>query len=404
MINASLGAHYSPRFVSRSIGLFWRTMLGMSNNQAIATLKQKLNHIFSGQTVLTYKGRDAIELALRGYGLTNRQAVVLTQAFTCFAIEEAIVRAGATPEYVDLGKNQLNLTTATLQQAAKRHGKKVKAVIVQHSLGHPAEIGKIRQWCDKHSILLIEDLAQSFGGLGEGKPLGTYGDAVILSFGRDKVIDAVTGGAVVFRTAPTNNHAAFLQPPKAIILKDLAYPFFTWLIRATYDSGLGKVIHRLLTVIRLMGNPTQAPTKTITALPNSIASLALLQLESFETQLGHRQSIAQLYLAELAETPLKFLTEEPDLHDGSLLRVAATTDDPAALLGFLKQHNIHLTDRWYRTPVDCGLTKCDTVYQQGQCPRAAQLSETIINLPTHQKITEREAKKIIATIKKFFAK
>ena len=108
MINASLGAHYSTRFVLTSVGLWWQTLLGLQATQASARLKTKLELLFDGQAALVYKGRDAIELVLRAYGLTDPSSVVLTQAFTCFAIEEAIVRAGATPHYADIGKDQLN--------------------------------------------------------------------------------------------------------------------------------------------------------------------------------------------------------------------------------------------------------------------------------------------------------
>lgn len=404
MINASLGAHYSNQLVATSIKLFWQTLLGVKHQPALATLKHKLENTFSGQAVLTYKGRDAIELALRAYGLTDKKDLVLTQAFSCYAIEEGIARAGATASYVDVGKDQLNLTVTNLNKAYQQHGKQVKAVLVQHSLGHPAKIGQIRRWCDQHSVLLIEDLAQSFGSLGEGQPLGTYGDAVVLSFGRDKVIDAITGGAVIFRTKPVTVNTTFLMPPKLTVLKDLAYPFNTWFIRATYDLGLGKIYHRLLTMMGVMGNPTKSSTNTITGLPGSIALLALMQLKGVEKQLSHRQHIAQLYLKKLANTPLKMVTKLADAQQGTVLRVAATMDNPLALLNFMKQHGIHLTDRWYRTPVDCGSLQCDTVYQKRQCPQAEQLSNEIINLPTHQKITNTEAEKIIDIIKKFFTK
>ena len=203
MINASLGAHYDGSFVWQSMMLWWQTLLGIKHQESADELQQKLSNTFGGKVVLTYKGRDAIELALRGYGLTSNKDVVLTQAFTCFAIEEAIVRAGAKPVYVDLAKDQLNFNVKSLQAAGKKHGKNVKAVIVQHGLGHPAEIDKIREWCNRQGVLVIEDLAQSFGAAGAGKPLGSFGDAVILSFGRDKVIDAVTGGAVVAQDART---------------------------------------------------------------------------------------------------------------------------------------------------------------------------------------------------------
>lgn len=405
MISASLGAHYSNQFIKTSIGLFWHSLFGswVADNSR-TNLRKKLEDQFGGTASLVYKGRDAIEVVLRAYELTQPTDVVLTQAFTCLAIEEGILRAGATPSYVDVGDGQLNLTVKTLERAYQQHGTTVKAVIVQHSLGHPAEIEAIARWCSKHSILLIEDLAQSYGARQEGALLGTFGDAVILSFGRDKVIDAVSGGAAVFRTQPVNAPINFPLPPKPAVLKDLAYPFFTGLIRGSYDLIIGKLIHKTLTLLGLMGNPTQSPTKTITALPESLARLTLVQLTRHDQIRSHRQTIAALYLEGLADTPLQLYTQKSHLTNGSLLRVTGSTNQPTALLAALKAHHIHLTDRWYRSPVDGGQLKFKTRYQNGSCPNAEKLTETIINLPTHPKITIKDAVKIIGLVQQYLEK
>lgn len=401
MISASLGAHYSPQFVKTSMKLFWRAALGWPMKKVSGDVKRLLEEKFGGETFLVYKGRDAIEVALRAYGLTDPQNPILTQAFTCFAIEEAIVRAGSRPAYVDVGVKQLNLTVQTLQAAYKQHPS-AKAVIVQHSLGHPADIKAIQAWCQKHNLLLIEDVAQSFGATAGGKLLGTFGDVVIASFGRDKVVDAISGGAVIFRTPPTHPLPSLTLPPTSAVLKDLAYPFFTWLIRGTYDKVLGKILHRVFTVLGLMTNPTYSPTKTFHRMPESIATLTLLQLAELPQTHKHRHRIAEIYLQQLRDTPLTFFTRKEHLSDGSLLRVAAATSNPDTVLAFLKNHNIHLTDRWYRVPVDSGRLHQSSQYQANSCPNAQERAATILNLPTHPKISVNEAHFIAETLKQFF--
>lgn len=401
MISASLGAHYSTSFVRQSVRLFWQVLLGWPVKKVSPDLKRSLEETFGGTAVLTYKGRDAIELALRSYGLTDPQSPVLTQAFTCFAIEEAIVRAGCLPAYADVEAKQLNLTVQTLQTAYKQHPT-AKAVIVQHSLGHPADIKAIQAWCHKHNLLLIEDLAQSFGAAAAGQELGTFGDVVIVSFGRDKVVDSVSGGAVIFRTPPTHPIPSLTLPPTGAVLKDLAYPFFTWLIRATYDVVLGKIIHKLLTLAGLMTNPTYSPTNTFHRMPESLAQLALAQLSAFPAVKQHRRVIAAEYLKQLADTPLSFFTKEEHLQNGSLLRIAAACPEPQKLLAFLKNRNIHLTDRWYRVPVDSGRLQQQTCYVSSSCPNAEQRAAMVINLPTHPKISVSEAEYIVDSLKQFF--
>src|SRR5690606_31002986 len=91
------------------------------------------------------------------------------------------------------------LNIETLEKALKQNPK-AKALIVQHTLGYPADIEAIASWCKKNKLVLIEDLAHSaFGQLEDGRLLGSFGDAIAFSFGRDKVIDSISGGAVCFK-------------------------------------------------------------------------------------------------------------------------------------------------------------------------------------------------------------
>ncbi len=403
MINASLGAHYSNRFIWLSLKQLVLASLGINQPQYLEKLTNLLTDFFPGKVEFVYKGRDAIELCLRQYGITNRRDGVITQAFTCSAIEEGIVRAGATPIYADLGHQQLNLNTETLEQAKNNQPNlKIKAVLVQHSLGHPAEIKAIKNWCQKNQVLLIEDLAQSFGATDSANNLlGKNADAIILSFGRDKIIDAVTGGAVIFCTQPQNYQPKkFALPSKKIIIKDLSYPVLTWLIRQTYHLKIGKIIHFLLKKTHWFYSPIKAPTKQITRLPSYFVQLALLQLIELDTNHQHRQKISEFYLEELTNLPIQLFTTQQNLEKASLLRFAFTTPHWSEIMTDWQQHQIHLADRWYRQPVDCGQLHCSRFYQEKSCPNAEKISQQILNLPTHRQISLKAAKKIVAIIKK----
>ena len=159
-------------------------------------LRERLEKDWSSQVILTAKGRDAIELALKNLNLKAGDQV-LTQAFSCVALEQAIQRAGFDPVFVDCAPGKLNFSVPQLKQALKQ-AHQAKAVIVQHSLGYPAEIAQIKQFCSKQDLVLIEDLAQAYGAKDlQREPLGTDADCLVLSFGKDKILDAVQGGAVI---------------------------------------------------------------------------------------------------------------------------------------------------------------------------------------------------------------
>jgi len=392
----SLGSNYDLKFVLLAL-----QQIFFANKRALTKLERLLEEMFQGKAYLFYKGRDAIEFTLRSFDIGKNDEVI-TQAFTCYAIEEAIKRTGAQPVYADLGDDQLNPSIKTLNEALKR-SKNAKAVLIQHTLGHPAQILEIKKWCQKNNLLLIDDLAQSLGGVDEkGDSLGTQADAVVLSFGRDKVVDAVAGGAVVFKNQQalkkaedTMSHLS-TQVSKQLIIKEMLYPKITRLIRNTYDFGLGKLVHFLAKKLSLLKSPIISETKQYSAMPVAFASLALYQFKQLDSELKHRKHIAKIYEQNLKNIKaVKSLSDKSSIENGSNLRFAIKVKEPKNLITYLNKHKIYLADRWYRKAVDCGTLECDSLYQSGLCPNAEEMANTIVNLPTHQYINEDDANRII---------
>ena len=68
--------------------------------------------------------------------------------------------------------------------------------MIQHTFGLPANINKISAICKEHGLTLIEDCAHCLGAEYNRQKLGTFGKASFFSFGRDKIISSVSGGAV----------------------------------------------------------------------------------------------------------------------------------------------------------------------------------------------------------------
>jgi len=74
---------------------------------------------------------------------------------------------------------------------------KAKAVIVVNLYGIAAKLGIIKAICDKYSVYLIEDAAESLGSVYKNKYTGTYGDIGIYSFNGNKIITISGGGMLV---------------------------------------------------------------------------------------------------------------------------------------------------------------------------------------------------------------
>ncbi len=172
------------------------------------------------EAVLCGSGSLALEIALRACGVGQSDEVIIP-TFCCTAVVPPILAVGAVPVLADVGA-ELNITAETIEAALT---KKTKAIIVPHLFGNPADIGAIIDLARGRTIRVIDDAAQALGaaidpstrapalaggscsgfrptgfpmGL-HGQPVGSFGDAGILSFGSEKICSGLGGGAVVFR-------------------------------------------------------------------------------------------------------------------------------------------------------------------------------------------------------------
>ena len=187
----SLGSNYNFEFVLRS--LFTKDA-GKSRAALLGLLRKK----YSGDVVLTYKGREALTLCLELSKLP-KESVVAINGFTCVAVYKAVEEAGYAVELLDNELGDLNFTAKILEEKLKKNPQ-IKAVIIQNTLGYPCDIEEIDKICKKNNLVLIEDLAHCVGAsYSSGMEAGTIGDFTCLSFSQDKMIDAVSGGALVIR-------------------------------------------------------------------------------------------------------------------------------------------------------------------------------------------------------------
>lgn len=142
-------------------------------------------------------GTDAIELALRAAGIGPGDRVA-TVSNTATATVAALVAAGASPVFVEIEPATMLMDPGALERAFARDGAKIKAVVVVHLYGLPADMPAILAIARRHGAPVFEDAAQAHGaGIG-GKNAGTWGDLAGFSFYPTKNLGGFgDGGAVV---------------------------------------------------------------------------------------------------------------------------------------------------------------------------------------------------------------
>ena len=382
----SLGSNYSLKYVLKSL-------FADSGGQD-RKLKNFLEEKYNGKAILAYKGREALTLALKILNLPEKTGVAIN-GFTCLAVYKAIEEAGLTPICLDLeGKNtDLNFTAETFENILKEN-KNIRVVVVQNTLGYPCNIERIAKICNEKNIILIEDLAHCVGTkYQDGKEAGSAGDFVALSFSQDKIIDAVSGGALVIRNKKYNNLTIqqFHNVSKYQQFKDRLYPYLTYKIRFLYHLGLGKLLHFLIKKLNVLSKPMQEGLYDLYSLPDWYCNLALDEFSKLTQQLNHRKEIAKIYAKNLNKKILQSrITNQITL--SSNLRFPIFVENlPAgrqgrnSLIKHLKSFKIFVSDIWY-----------DDVAPQ--CPNAVEISKKILNLPTHINVTEKDALRITERI------
>ncbi len=382
----SLGSNYNLGFAFKSVF--------SSSNKKSSELKDFLEKKYHGSVFLTYKGREAIELGLQSLNLP-KDSYVAINGFTCFAVYEAIKKANLNCEYLDIEKDGLNFTADELNKHLEINPK-IKVVIIQNTLGFPCEIEKIIKVCQKNKLILIEDLAHSVGCTYiSGLEAGQIGDMVILSFSQDKIIDAISGGALISKKIIILEKNK-IQPTKQTINK--LYPLFTLLIRNSYSLGIGKSIHFMFKNFNLLSKPMDSKDQ-IHKLPSWYENLIISGFSNMEDNLSHRRKIATIYKNGLYSR-ITFPKILESINLSSNLRFPIFVKNRDSLIKFLKNHQIFVSDIWYDAPIAPKKYLAQTDYNN-QCPNAEKTSDMILNLPTHENVSEKDANNIVNLINKW---
>lgn len=382
----SVGSNYRPKHLIKVLTGF--------RPGGKKQLSRYLGDRYAANIQLTYKGREALYLALKKLDLEAGTKVAIN-GYTCFAVYDSVTAAELSPVYVDVAKNQLNYGMDELKKAY-RQNPDIKVVIIQNTLGFPQDVEQIEQFCKVNKLHLIEDLAHSIGmKYADGREAGTVSDAA-LSFSQDKVVDAVSGGALIYRTKQEDFELNKLGVGR--LIKDYLYIFNTLVIRSSYAFG-GKFYHYIVRKFKLLPMPMDGSARDVKLPNNWHANLALAQFKDLDIVINHRRRMADIYRSEIDQ---KYQYQHMD--GATYLRFPLKVKDRSALIKELKKSGIHISDTWYDAPVSPKWALDKTNYQPGSCPLSESCASSMLNLPTHVNIDVDKAYFIARKVNQWLSK
>lgn len=145
-------------------------------------------------------GRPAV-----GHGSLEGKMVFCSD-MTFAATLNPIVYEGGIPIFIDTEYDSWNMDPVALERAFELYPD-VKLVIYAELYGFPGDIKRIKEICEDHGALLIEDAAEAMGATWDGIQCGSFGDYAAVSYNGNKIITGSSGGCLLTKDIEVANKA-----------------------------------------------------------------------------------------------------------------------------------------------------------------------------------------------------
>mgnify|MGYP001231580912 FL=1 len=309
-------------------------------------------------------GTDALILSLLALDI-GKGDIVFCPSFTFPATAEAILMVGATPVFVDVGKNTYNICYKSLLDAIEKCKKKnlnIKAIIPVDLYGLPANYDKINKIAKSFNLNVIADGAQSFGGVFREKRVGNLTEITTTSFFPAKPLGCYGDGGAVF-----TNSLSIKEKLESL---------------RAHGKGKGKYD------INYVGMNARLDTIQ--------AAILLSKLEIFDWEIKERNRIAKIYSSEL-----KTSYDIPKIPKDSTSVWAQYTLQSSKrdkVIGFLKENNIPAMIYYPKPMHEQPAYKQFTLNKDLNV--STKLSESVFSIPIHPYLTDLELEYIIENLEK----
>ena len=349
-----------------------------------------------------WKARVAFSAILSAAGIGPGDEVILP-GYTCVAVPNAVLYAGARPIYVDINRATYNLDAAKVE---RRITPRTRALVVQHTYGIPCDVQTLRELARAYDLLLIEDSTHAIGSSFAGRPLGTLGDVAFFSFQWSKPFSTGLGGMAVTEDDGLAERAravqsASLSPPlHQVLVLQLQVRLHRLLFRPQlYWIGMD-VLHLLSgmhifigssAAEELVGREPEGYQRRLSAFQ---AREGIAQLARLDDIVEHRRRISSMYERGLRDLDLPIV---PPVARGDtvFLRYPLPVHMKAAVLREARRRHVEIGS-WFASPLHpWGGPSARLAYEWGSCPVAEDAAAHVVNLPTHPRVRPDEAYRIL---------
>ena len=179
-------------YVTEAYETNWMSTVGANINEVERITCEKVG---CGYAVALSAGTAALHMAVKLAGVRPGDKVFCSD-MTFDATVNPVVYEGGVPVFIDTEYDTWNMDAVALEKAFELHPD-VRLVVLAHLYGTPARMDEIREICNRHQAIIIEDAAEAMGATYKGKQAGTLGSFNIVSFNGNKIITGTSGGMLL---------------------------------------------------------------------------------------------------------------------------------------------------------------------------------------------------------------
>lgn len=177
------------KYVKEAYDTNWMSTVGKNINEVEKITCEKVGCKYA---VALSAGTAALHLAVKAAGVKPGDKVFCSD-MTFDATVNPVVYEGGVPVFIDSEYETWNMDPKALEKAFEMYPE-VKVVVLVHLYGTPCKWDEIKEICDRHNAVIIEDAAEALGATYKGKPCGQLGDYNAISFNGNKIITGSSGG------------------------------------------------------------------------------------------------------------------------------------------------------------------------------------------------------------------
>jgi len=349
-------------------------------------LEEEIKNYFDVKhAFLVSSGKAALYLILLAVKSLSTKRKVLIPAYTCFSVPSAVGKADLSISLCDIDKKTFDFDHRYLEEVIDDD---TGCIVVNNLFGFPSDIGKVRNLCRGKEIFVVEDAAQSMGVLCDGMQLGVRGDAGFFSLGRGKNITCGGGGIIVTNSdsiaGVIEGYFSSLESPgliesmvdyaKMLAMAIFVHPSLYWIPAGFSFLRLGETIFH-----------EDFPIKKLSRTASGIMARWRQRLE--ESNRIRRDNVN--YFCERIAVNYRFDCSIPLLR----LPVLAPSKEKRDRIYAISLEKGLGISRMYPTPVN-EISQIRSCFNGMEFRSAKLVSETILTLPTHRYLSERDKESI----------